>query len=55
MLGRKVAIQEGQQLQHLIREIVARQLLAAIALERESVERGAAGRAADAEIDAARI
>ena len=51
MLGREVAIQKGHQLEQLLGEIVDRQLLASIALKRERVERGAAGRTADAEID----
>src|SRR5271170_7679862 len=55
MLGGEVAVQKRQQLHQLLRKIVARQLLAAIALKRGSIEWSATGSTAHSEIDSPRV
>ncbi len=56
MIRRKPATQKSQQLNQLPREVIAQVTLAvAIAPQRVGVQRSAAGRAAEPEIDTARV
>src|SRR6476659_8872370 len=55
VLGGKSAVEEGDELGQLRRELVATLLSATAALEGVRIKRSTAGRAADAEIDAPRV